>query len=85
MPYTQLIFIICQAFQTPDNVTSSPKTLYKGLSPQTSFLHFLNLDNDSMDLIQLGLLSKIMHVEWSQCLALKKKKFKIEYKKIELQ
>lgn len=85
MPSTQLILIICQAFQTPDSVISSPKTLYKGLSPQTSFLHFLNLDNDSMDLIQLGLLSKIMYVECSQCLALKKKKFKIEYKKIELQ
>ena len=54
MPTTQVILIICQAFQTPDNVISSPKTLYKGLSPQTSFLHFLNWDNDSMDLIELG-------------------------------
>lgn len=82
MPTTQVILIICQAFQTPDNVISSPKTLYKGLFPQTSFLHFLNGDNDSMDLIELGLLSKIMHVKWSQCLALKKKKaLKIENKK----
>ena len=82
MPTTQVILIICQAFQTPDNVISSPKTLYKGLSPQTSFLHFLNGDDDSMDLIELGLLSKIMHVKWSQCLALNKKKaLKIENKK----
>lgn len=71
--YRPADLMICQAFQHLMSVIVSPKTLCKGLPPQTSFLHVLNLDNDSTDLSELGLLRKIMHGEWSQCLALTNK------------